>query len=194
MFSPLAYTLGFALLGALILTLTLVPALSSILLRKNVREKHNPIVIFFEKGVARILNFVYRHQKKSVIIAFAVMVLAFGSAKFLGSEFLPQLNEGALWVSAELPRSVSLNEADSISAKIDATIRTFGEVRHTLTQVGRTNDGTDPKGYFNVQIAVDLLPEKQWKRKVTYDELVNEMDHQLNKFPGVVFNYSQPIP
>jgi cobalt-zinc-cadmium resistance protein CzcA len=193
MFSPLAYTLGFALLGALILTLTLVPALSSILLRKNVREKHNPIVIFFEKGVGKLLNFVYRHQKKSVIIAFSIMVLAFGSAKLLGSEFLPQLNEGALWVSAELPRSVSLNEADSISARIDATIRQFGEVRHTLTQVGRTNDGTDPKGYFNVQIAVDLLPEKQWKRKVTYDELVNEMDQQLNKFPGVVFNYSQPI-
>ncbi len=193
MFSPLAYTLGFALLGALIFTLTLVPALSSILLRKNVREKHNPIVIFFEKGVERLFTIVYRNQKKSVLIAFIVMLLSFFSFKFLGSEFLPQLNEGALWITAELPRSVSLDEADSISVKIDAQIRTFPEVRHTMVQIGRTNDGTDPKGFFNVQIAVDLAPEKEWKRKITYDGVVNEMDEKLKVFPGVVFNYSQPI-
>ncbi len=193
MFSPLAYTLGFALLGALILTLTLVPALSSLLLRKNVKEKHNPVVIFFEKGVGKLLAIVYRNQKKSVIIALIIMVLSFASAHFLGSEFLPQLNEGALWVTAELPRSVSLEEADSISAKIETQIRTFAEVRHTMVQVGRTNDGTDPKGFFNVQVAVDLAPEKEWKRKITYDGLVDEMDDKLNKFPGVVFNYSQPI-
>jgi cobalt-zinc-cadmium resistance protein CzcA len=193
MFSPLAYTLGFALLGALILTLTLVPALSSILLRKNVKEKHNPIVSFFEKGVKKLLVFVYAHQKKSVLVAFVIMVLSFFSFKFLGSEFLPQLNEGALWVTAELPRSVSLEEADSISARIDVDVRSFPEVRHTMVQVGRTNDGTDPKGFFNVQIAVDLLPGKEWKRKLTYDELVEEMNKKLELYPGVVFNYSQPI-
>ncbi|MBS1512703.1 MAG: efflux RND transporter permease subunit [Bacteroidetes bacterium] len=193
MFSPLAYTLGFALLGALLLTLTLVPALSSILLRRNVREKHNPVVSFFEKGVAKLFNMVYRNQKKSVIIAFIIMLLSFLSFKFLGSEFLPQLNEGALWVTAELPRSVSLDEADSISAKIESTIRTFPEVRHALTQVGRTNDGTDPKGFFNVQVAVDLAPQKEWKNKLSYDDLVNEIDEKLNVYPGIVFNYSQPI-
>jgi cobalt-zinc-cadmium resistance protein CzcA len=193
MFSPLAYTLGFALLGALLFTLTLVPALSSILLKKNVREKHNPIVIFFEKGVGRLLRIVYKNQKKSVIIAFVVMILTFASFKFLGSEFLPQLNEGALWVTAELPRSVSLDESDSISQKLEEIIRTFPEVRHTLVQVGRTNDGTDPKGFFNVQVAVDLYPTEEWKRKITPDELVNEMDAKLTAFPGIIFNYSQPI-
>ncbi len=193
MFSPLAYTLGFALLGALILTLTLVPALSSILLRKNVREKHNPVVIFFEKGVSKLFNIVYGNQKKSVVIALVIMFVSLLSFKFLGSEFLPQLNEGALWVTAELPRSVSLDEADSISAKIDEQIRTFPEVRHTMVQVGRTNDGTDPKGFFNVQIAVDLAPEKEWKRKITYDGVVTEMNSKLKVFPGVGFNYSQPI-
>lgn len=193
MFSPLAYTLGFALLGALILTLTFVPALSSILLRKNVREKHNPVVIFFEKGVGKLFNIVYKHQKKSLLIAFSVMVLTFFSAKFLGSEFLPQLNEGALWVSAELPRSVSLEEAQKISANVDTEIRAFPEVRHTMVQVGRTNDGTDPKGFFNVQIAVDLAPQKEWKSKLTYDQLVDQMDGKLKKYPGIVFNYSQPI-
>ncbi len=193
MFSPLAYTLGFALLGALIFTLTLVPALSSILLRKNVREKHNPVVIFFEKGIGKMLGFVYSHQKKSVIVAVAIMFLSFFSAKFLGTEFLPQLNEGALWVTAELPMSVSLDEANTLSAKMVDVLQSFPEVKQTLTQVGRTNDGTDPKGFFNVQIQVDLRPAKEWKRKGTVDDLIADMDKQLSKFPGIVYNYSQPI-
>ncbi|MBE7171928.1 MAG: efflux RND transporter permease subunit [Williamsia sp.] len=193
MFSPLAYTLGFALLGALLFTLTLVPALSSILLRKNVRERHNPVVSFFEKSVQRALNAVYANQKKSVLIAVAMMALTFFSAKFLGTEFLPELNEGALWVEAELPMSVSLTEANSISDKMIAVLSHFSEVKQTLSQVGRTNDGTDPKGFFNVQIQVDLQPKKQWKRKITEDQLIDEMDTQLKKFPGIVYNYSQPI-
>lgn len=193
MFSPLAYTLGFALLGALLFTLTLVPALSSILLRKNVREKHNPIVLFFEKGVGKLLNIVYRNQKKSVIIAFSIMILCFFSAKFLGTEFLPELNEGALWVEAELPMSVSLNEADSVSQKMIATLSAFPEVKQVLSQIGRTNDGTDPKGFFNVQIQVDLKPRKQWTRGISEDELIDQMDKKLNIIPGLILNYSQPI-
>ncbi|MGC4034704.1 MAG: CusA/CzcA family heavy metal efflux RND transporter [Chitinophagaceae bacterium] len=193
MFSPLAYTLGFALLGALLFTLTLVPALSSILLRKNVREKHNPIVIFFEKGVGKLFDIVYRNQKKSVLIAFAVMIVCFFSFKFLGTEFLPELDEGALWVEAELPMSVSLTEANSISDKMVDILTKFPEVKQTLSQVGRTNDGTDPKGFFNVQIQVDLKQKKEWKRAITEDQLIDEMDAQLRKFPGITFNYSQPI-
>lgn len=193
MFSPLAYTLGFALLGALLFTLTLVPALSSILLRKNVREKHNPVVIFFEKGVGKLFGVVYLNQKKSIIIAIIFMVLSFFSAKFLGTEFLPDLNEGALWVEAELPMSVSLSEANTISNKMIDILAKFPEVKQTLSQVGRTNDGTDPKGFFNVQIQVDLKPKKQWERKITGEQLIDEMDAQLRKFPGITFNYSQPI-
>ncbi|CAN5199137.1 CusA/CzcA family heavy metal efflux RND transporter [soil metagenome] len=193
MFSPLAYTLGFALVGALLFTLTLVPALSSILLRKNVREKHNPIVLFFENGVAKLLAVVYRNQKISVLIAITVMVLTFFSAKFLGTEFLPDLNEGALWVEAELPMSVSLSEANLVSNKMVDILQKFPEVKQTLSQVGRTNDGTDPKGFFNVQIQVDLKQQKTWTRKITEDQLIDEMDAQLRKFPGIVFNYSQPI-
>jgi cobalt-zinc-cadmium resistance protein CzcA len=193
MFSPLAYTLGFALLGALLFTLTLVPALSSILLRKNVREKHNPIVIFFEKGVGKLFDIVYKNQKKSVLIALVVMVVCFFSFKFLGTEFLPELDEGALWVEAELPMSVSLSEANSISDKMVDILTKFPEVKQTLSQVGRTNDGTDPKGFFNVQIQVDLRQKKEWKRNITEDQLIDEMDAQLRKFPGITFNYSQPI-
>ncbi|MEO8765599.1 MAG: CusA/CzcA family heavy metal efflux RND transporter [Ginsengibacter sp.] len=193
MFSPLAYTLGFALVGALLFTLTLVPALSSVLLKKNVREKHNPIVIFFEKGIANLFRNTYKYKKVSLLVAFGIMALTFFSAKFLGTEFLPELNEGALWVEAELPMSVSLPEANTISNKMVEVLHKFPEVKQTLSQVGRTNDGTDPKGFFDVQIQVDLLPQKEWTRKITEDELIDQMDKEFKKYPGIVFNYSQPI-
>ena len=193
MFSPLAYTLGFALLGALLFTLTLVPALSSVLLRKNVREKHNPIVLFFERGVGKLFNVTYKNKRTSLLIVLAIMAVTFFSAKFLGTEFLPELNEGALWVEAELPMSVSLPEANVISNKMVEIMHNFPEVKQTLSQVGRPNDGTDPKGFYNVQIQVDLLPKKKWKRKITEDELIAEMDTEFKKYPGIIFNYSQPI-
>lgn len=193
MFSPLAYTLAFALLGALFLTLTFVPAISSILLRKNVREKHNPVVLFFEKNITRLFNRTYKHPNASLLIAVIIMVVTFCSVRFIGTEFLPALNEGALWVEAELPMSVSLEESKMISNKMVDILREFPEVKQTLAQVGRTNDGTDPKGFFDVQIQVDLLPHEQWKRKLTEDELIDAMNDQLSKIPGIVLNYSQPI-
>ncbi|TWR30292.1 efflux RND transporter permease subunit [Mucilaginibacter pallidiroseus] len=193
MFSPLAYTLGFALLGALLFTLTLVPALSSILLRKNVKEKHNRVVIFFENGIRRMFNYTYHNQKLSLIVAISFMALTFFSAKFLGTEFLPQLNEGALWVTAQMPMSTSLENSVKVTDKMREILSTFPEVKQTLSQVGRTNDGTDPKGFFNVQIQVDLLPKKQWKRKITEEQLISQIDKKLSVFPGIIFNYSQPI-
>src|ERR1700710_3118489 len=169
MFSPLAYTLGFALLGALIFTLTLVPALSSILLNKNVREKHNVVVLFFENGIRRMFGYTYKHPKSSLLVAIAFMAVTFFSAKFLGTEFLPDLNEGALWVEAELPMSVSLPEAEGINQKMMQILAKFPEVKQTLAQVGRTNDGTDPKGFFDVQIQVDLKNKKDWPAGVSGD-------------------------
>lgn len=193
MFSPLAYTLGFALLGALLYTLTLVPALSSVLLKKNVKEKHNPVVHFFEKYIGQAFRWVYRHQGISLTTAVIIMVLTFFSAKFLGTEFLPELDEGALWVESELPMSVSLPQAKTVSDKMLQIIRKFPEVKQTLSQIGRTNDGTDPKGFFNVQIQVDLKPKDKWRKGISEDMLIDSMDRQLTKIPGCVFNYSQPI-
>jgi cobalt-zinc-cadmium resistance protein CzcA len=193
MFSPLAWTLGFALLGALLYTLTFVPALSSVLLRKNVREKHNVVVEFFEKNIGRAFRTVWANQKLSLLIAVGVMIVTFASAKFLGSEFLPELDEGALWVESELPMSVSLPQAKEISDKMIAIIGKFPEVKQTLSQIGRTNDGTDPKGFFNVQIQVDLKQKEDWPKGITEEKLIDDMDQQLRKIPGVIFNYSQPI-
>jgi cobalt-zinc-cadmium resistance protein CzcA len=193
MFSPLAYTLGFALLGALLFTLTLVPALSSILLRKNVREKHNPVVLFFERAIGGAYRAVNKAPKLSLLVALVVMALTFFSARFLGTEFLPELDEGALWVESELPMSVSLNEANQIGNTMIDILQRFPEVKQTLSQVGRTNDGTDPKGFFNVQIQVDLKPKNQWRKGITEEKLIDEMNVQLEKLPGIVLNYSQPI-
>jgi cobalt-zinc-cadmium resistance protein CzcA len=189
----LAYTLSFALLGALIFTLTLVPALSSILLKKNVKEKHNPVVSFFENGVKLLYEKAHRVPKLSLLMAILFMTVTFFSAKFLGSEFLPELDEGALWVKAQLPMSASLSQSKEISDKMCSIIRKFPEVRHTLSQIGRTNDGTDPKGFFNVEIAVDLYAKDDWRKGVSTDMLVDSMDQQLSKIPGLILNYSQPI-
>jgi heavy metal efflux pump (cobalt-zinc-cadmium) len=193
MFSPLAWTLGFALLGALILTLTFVPALSCVLLKKNVKEKHNPIVSFFERNIMAAFYWVNRNSRLAVMGAFGILLATFLSVKLLGTEFIPPLNEGALWVEAELPMSISLQSAKKISDRMVDILDSFPEVKQTLSQIGRTNDGTDPKGFFNVQIQVDLKPKKEWKRHITEDELIQEMDNKLKAFPGIVFNYSQPI-
>lgn len=193
MFSPLAYTLGFALLGALIYTLTLVPALASILLKRNVKEKHNPLIIFFERIVEKGSNFIAKRPKASVITAFAIMLLTFLSTKFLGTEFLPKLNEGALWITAQMPISSSLDESYDVSQKMYNILKQYPEVKEVLIQVGRTNDGTDPKGFANVQFAVSLYPKKEWKRKITMDQLSDDMNKKLSVFPGVVLNFAQPI-
>jgi cobalt-zinc-cadmium resistance protein CzcA len=193
MFSPLAYTLSFALLGALLFTLTLVPALSSILLRKNVREKHNVVVLFFENGIRRLFDRTYKYPKLSLLVAVSFMAVTFFSFRFLGSEFLPDLDEGALWVKAQMPMSSSLSQSKEISDKMSAIIRQYPEVRHTLAQIGRTNDGTDPKGFFNVEIGVDLKPKDEWRKGVHTEMLIDSMNQQLSKIPGLLLNYSQPI-
>lgn len=193
MFSPLAFTLGFALLGALIYTLTFVPAFASVLLRKNVKEKHNPIVSFFERTIGRAFRWVFAHQRTSLTVAVSIMLLTFLSSRFLGSEFLPELDEGALWVKAQLPMSSSLEQSNDMARRMMNIIEKYPEVNHTLAQVGRTVDGTDPKGFFNVEIAVDLKQKKDWPKGVTTESLVEDMNKELSQFPGILFNYSQPI-
>lgn len=193
MFSPLAWTLGFALLGALIFTLTLVPVLSSMLLKKNVREKNNSFTQFFDRIVLRGFTKTFRNKKLSIGIALLVFSLAIFSTKWLGTEFLPQLNEGALWVEAKMPMSYSLDKTVDMVAVLRKQLMTFEEVNGVLSQTGRSNDGTDPSGFYYVQMQVNLKHKDDWKRKITMDQLVEEMDQKLRNFQGIVYNYSQPI-
>lgn len=193
MFSPLAYTLGFALVGALLFTLTLVPVLSHILLNKNVKEKQNPFVAFWDRIVLKGFNYTFKNKKLSMAVAIAFLVLTLFSAKFLGTEFLPKLNEGSLWVTAEMPMSTSLNESLKTTDKLKKVLMSFPEVTGVLTQAGRSNDGTDPNGFGFVQFAVNLKPKEEWTRKITMDELIDEMDKKMKEYQGITFNYSQPI-
>lgn len=193
MFSPLAYTLGFALLGALIFTLTLVPVLCHILLNKGVKEKNNRFVIFWNQMVENGFNWTFKNKRKTLIISMGLIVTTFFSANFLGTEFLPQLNEGALWVEAKFPMSQSLTETVQKTAILRQELQKFPEVKGILSQVGRSNDGTDPSGFYYVQMQVNLKHKDDWDRKISMDELVSEMDDTLSKYQGVGYNYSQPI-
>ena len=193
MFSPLAYTLGFALLGALVFTLTLVPVLSHVLLNKNVKEKKNFFVDFWNKITEKAFSWTFTHKRISLTVALAIMLATFMSTKFLGSEFMPQLNEGALWVEAKYPMSQSLDETVKRVSELRKVLNEFEEVNWVLSQSGRSNDGTDPSGFYYVQMQVNLKPRDEWKSKITYDELVDRMDKKLQNFQGINFNYSQPI-
>ncbi len=193
MFSPLAYTLGFALLGALLFTLTLVPVLARLLLNKNVKEKHNPFTIAIVKYTTRAFEYTYANKKRSLVIAVVILVLSLLSFSLLGTEFLPQLNEGALWVEAKMPMSSSLEETVKMVGIIRDKLMQFDEVDGVLSQTGRPNDGTDPSGFYYMQSQVNLKPKDQWKRKISVDELIGEMDAQLTQYQGITYNYSQPI-
>lgn len=193
MFSPLAYTLGFALLGALIFTLTLVPVLCSILLKKDVKEKHNRFVEWINKIVSNGFAKTFANKRRSFIVSIAILGLSLLSTKWLGTEFLPQLNEGALWVEAKLPMSTSLNETVKMVSVLRKELMTFPEVNGVLSQTGRSNDGTDPSGFYYVQMQVNLKPKDEWKRDISMDGLVAEMDKKLKNYQGIVYNYSQPI-
>lgn len=193
MFSPLAWTLGFALLGALILTLTLIPLLSSILLRKNVREKHNVFVEFITNGVMKMFAWTYRNKRLSLLVAVGLVVVGLFNFKFLGSEFLPELDEGAIYIRATCPLSVSLEESKSIANKMRRIILSYPEVKQVMSQTGRPNDGTDATGFYNIEFHVDIYPKKQWKSGITKEELIDRMQQKLSVYPGINLNFSQPI-
>lgn len=193
MFSPLAYTLGFALLGALIFTLTLVPVLCSVLLKKNVKEKHTFIVTFFDRIVSKGFNWTFAHKRVTLLATVLIVGVTLFSFRWIGTEFLPQLNEGALWVEAKMPMSMSLTETVKTVRTLRTNLLEFDEVSDVLSQTGRSNDGTDPSGFYYVQMQVNLKPKDEWGRKISMDELIEEMDAKLRKYQGINYNYSQPI-
>ncbi len=193
MFSPLAYTLGFALVGALIFTLTLVPVLVNVLLKKNVQEKHNPFVHFITVRIMQAFRFVFRNKKSIIVVSCIVIVAGLYSFKFLGSEFLPELNEGSIWVRATLPYSVSLEKSVQVSNQMRMIMMGFPQVKRIVSQTGRPDDGTDVAGFYNNEFDVSLYPEDEWKPAISKDELIEEMRNKLSVVPGAELNFSQPI-
>jgi len=193
MFSPLAYTLGFALIGALITTLTLVPVLISMLLNKNVQERHNPFVLFMHKIMLGGFEAHFKKRKLILIISAIAVVVGLYSFKFLGSEFLPQLNEGAIWLRVQLPYSASLKKGVDVSIQTRNILMTFPQVKCVVSQTGRPDDGTDVAGFYNNEFDVVILPESEWKPKISKEELIDQMSRKLSVIPGVNLNFSQPI-
>lgn len=193
LFSPLAYTLGLALFGALVYTLTLVPVLFSILVRRNVRERHNPIVHYIMKGMMQAFEFVFHHRKTVLIVSGIVIILGLYSFKFLGTEFLPEMDEGALWVRIQLPYSVSLEKSVQIAQQARIIMARFPEVKTVVSQTGRPDDGTDVTGFYNNEFDVILYPETDWVDTCSKEKLISEMSTALSIIPGADLNFSQPI-
>lgn len=193
MFTPLAWTLGAALLGALIFTLTLVPVMVSILMNKNVKEKSNFFVDAVLKYSMKLFNYCFSHQKKTFIITAITTVVGLWTLTIHGTEFLPQLNEGSIYVRATMPRSISLNESVRYANDMRKVFEGFPEVRQVMSQAGRPNDGTDPTGFYNVEFHVDIYPQKEWKSGLTKAQLIEQMQKKLDVFQGVSLGFSQPI-
>ncbi len=193
MFSPLAWTLSFALLGALLLTFTLVPAMASMLLKKNVREKHNFFLEFITKHTLKLYDKCFKFKKIAFTTSIVILIFGVVSFKFLGSEFLPNLDEGSIYVRATGPLSISLDETKKLSNEMRKIFLSFEEVKQVLSQTGRPNDGTDATGFYNMEFHVDIYPKKEWKRKQTKEQLIERMQEKLKGFPGISLNFSQPI-
>lgn len=193
MFAPLAFTLGYALLGSLLLSLTYVPAMCKLLLKKNIVDKYNPITEFVRKTIFGLYQFSHKHLK-ATLFGFIVLLLIsiFGFAK-IGTEFIPKLNEGAIYIRATLPNSVNLEESVRLTKEMKGKLRNFQEVKFVLTQTGRPNDGTDPTGFFNIEFHVQLKDDDKWRPHVSKNQLLFEIEKKLAVYPGIDFGFSQPI-
>ncbi|HET7060575.1 MAG TPA: CusA/CzcA family heavy metal efflux RND transporter [Nitrosospira sp.] len=191
-FSPMAFTLTFALLGSLIISLTLVPVLLSYLLGPRLTESRNPLIHWMEKRYLKILQAVLHHPRRLFLGASVALALSIASWPIIGTEFMPKLDEGNVWLTITLPTPVSLEKAKELERHVRASLLEFPEARYVLTQLGRPEDGTDPKGFNNLEVLIDLTPRKTW-RYARKDELVGAMARRLAVFPGLQFNFSQVI-
>ena len=197
LFKPMAWTVAFALLGALIFSMLLAPVLSSILFRKNAREWRNPALALLTDGYRAAVRWAIHARWLTVgagLISLAA-VIYLATSGVIGSEFLPHLDEGAIWVRGTLPPSTGPDEGDRVANWARLILASFPEATVTTSQVGRPDDGTDTTGFFNTEYFVDLKPKEQW-RPVFHqnkEELIAAMNRELEKMPGVIWNFSQPI-
>jgi cobalt-zinc-cadmium resistance protein CzcA len=193
----MAWTVSFALLGALIFAMMIAPALSSFVFGKNTSEWRNPLMEWITRAYRATLKIAVRFRWATVAIAaFALAASAYlASSGVIGSEFLPHLDEGAIWARGTLAPSTGPTEGTRLTNQARIVFASFPEVTQVVSQVGRPDDGTDTGGFFNTEYFVDLKPKEQW-RPVFHqdkDELIGAMDRELEKLPGVIWNFSQPI-
>jgi cobalt-zinc-cadmium resistance protein CzcA len=197
LFKPMAWTVAFALLGALLFSVLVAPVLSSFFFAKGAREWHNPVMELLKRLYREAVKWAIQHRIVTVSVAafgflFATYLMVSG---VVGSEFLPHLDEGALWVRGTLAPSTGPTEGTRLADQTRELLCSFPEVTRCTSQVGRPDDGTDTTGFFNTEYFVDLKPKEEWRAVFHQDkeELIAAMQHELDKTPGVLWNFSQPI-
>jgi len=193
LFKPMADTTIFALIGALLVTLTLIPVLCAWLLRRGVRERRNPVYEWMRAQYARGLTRSLERPWRTIGTAALVFVLSMLLIPSIGGEFMPKLDEGALWVRATMPYTISFEESSKIVPQVRAILKSYPEVTVVTSEHGRPDDGSDPTGFFNAEFFVGLKPYRQWKGPYrTKAQLIDSIDKKLSAFPGITFNYTQP--
>jgi len=192
-FSPMALTLSFALLGAILLTLTLVPALLSYSLRgEALVEKHSAWLERLQNSYRRLIDVSLEHRRTLITGSVALLLASFLLVPYLGSEFLPKLDEGNLWLTITLPPATDIDRTKQIERDVRGILKSYPEVGNVITQLGRPDDGTDPKGYNNLEILADLKPASSW-RFADKEALIADMSSRIRRMPGIPTNFSQVI-
>jgi heavy metal efflux system protein len=197
LFKPMAWTVAFALLGALVFSMLIAPALASLMFRKGAKQWQNPVMVFLTKHYRTSLHWAIRHRPLTVGAAVVALALAMllASSGAIGSEFLPHLDEGAIWVRGTLAPSTGATESARVADRARQVLASFPEVPQVVNQIGRPDDGTDTTGFFDMEFFVDLLPKEKWRPVFHQDKerLIEAMDRELEKIPGVFWGFSQPI-
>ena len=197
LFRPMAWTVAFALLGALIFSMLIAPVVASFAFRKGVQEWHNPLMAFLTDRYRKGVRWAIEHRWVPVGIAIGGLALAafLMFSGVIGSEFLPHLDEGAIWTRGTLAPSTGPTEGIRVMDQARVLLASFPEVTQVVSQVGRPDDGTDTTGFFNTEYFVDLKPKEKWRPVFHEDKdaLIGAMDRELEKIPGVVWGFSQPI-
>jgi heavy metal efflux system protein len=192
-FAPMAWTVTSALVGSLLLSLTLVPLLCFFLLRKNIPHEENALVRAIKRPYLALLAWSLRHRHIVIAAAATAFLASIALVPRLGTEFLPELNEGSIWVNANLPPGLSVEQARVYCRNIRELLRRTPEVRIVISKSGRPEDGTDPKPINMAEVFVDLRPPSEWKRGLSKEQIIEEMDHNLDSLPGIETSFSQPI-
>jgi len=197
LFKPMAWTVAFALLGALIFSMLVAPAMASLFFQSAVKEWKNPLMGFLTARYRKAVTWAIR--KRSLTVGAAAVLFAFAMfldfSGVLGSEFLPHLDEGAIWVRGTLAPSTGPTESARVAERARQVLASFPEVPQVVNQIGRPDDGTDTTGFFDVELFVDLLPKGKWRPVFHQNKelLIEAMDRELEKIPGVFWGFSQPI-
>jgi cobalt-zinc-cadmium resistance protein CzcA len=197
LFKPMAWTVAFALLGALVFSMTIAPVLAYVFFKSGVKEWHNPAMEFLRQHYSTSVRWAIEHKRITLVLGACVPLVSFAIlySGVVGSEFLPHLDEGALWVRGTLAPSTGPTEGIRLSNQARILLCSFPEVPQCTSQVGRPDDGTDTTGFFNTEYFVDLKPKEEWRPifQENKEAVIDAMDRELEKIPGVLWNFSQPI-